>query len=134
VISCGGYCLTAGKHGIEDLRIEGLGRIVSTKRFMLGELVLEMDVGNPWYSTSLDRRRHRLSSHGILEGIEQQGDSYHVCYQGMYHDPATSPEGDLCWRQYFRLYCGVPWLHVETRSIGVPIAGGCESLFLPRHG
>jgi len=119
-VSCGRYTVEIGEHGITGVSARGIGPVADCRDFLLAELMLERDLGDPWCTRSLDRTRERLSPHVRLAGVEQYGDSIAITYEGQH--PATldtchSPDpmvSQLTWRQVFHLRSGAPWIEVET--------------------
>jgi len=120
-VTCGGFTASAGEHGLTDLQVAGLGRVADVEQFLVGELILEHDVGDPWATRSLDRTRERLAPHTKLRGIERRGDSVVIRYAGRHpscddpHKCADPSVTWLLWEQDFILRSGVPWLEVVTR-------------------
>ena len=120
-VTCGAFTAQAGDQGLTDLQVAGLGRVVAVEQFLLGELILEHDVGDPWATRSLDRTRERLGPYTKLRGIERRGDSVVIRYAGRHpscddpHKCADPSVTWLTWEQDFILQLGVPWLEVVTR-------------------
>ncbi len=110
----GQFSVTAGEHGITDLRVEGIGPILDPAKYMLGELILEADHGGPWGTFSPDRSRVRLAEFSKLEAVRSTADCIEITYAGTYPGGEDHYNRLLGWRQCFRLCRGLPWLEVET--------------------
>lgn len=120
-ITCGRFTVTAGEHGLAGVNVEGLGAVADTRRFQVGELILEHDIGDPWSTRSLDRTREPLGPYTHLRGVERRGDSVVIVYAGR-HPSSDNPHfcddpevAHLTWEQRFHLRAGLPWLEVETK-------------------
>jgi len=121
IISMCRYTVKIGEHGITGISVKGAGQVINTRKFLLGELVLEHDLGDPWSTRSLDRSREHLSPYTHLSGVERMGDSIVIRYTGRH--PSTDnihtcdvPEVTyLTWQQNYYLRAGLPWLEVETK-------------------
>ena len=120
-VTCGAWTVHVGEQGLTDVHVAGIGRVVAAEQFLVGELILEHDVGDPWATRSLDRTRERLGSYTKLRGIERQGDSVVIRYAGRHpscddpHRCADPLVTWLLWEQDFILRQGAPWLEVVTR-------------------
>ncbi len=120
VVDCDGFTVTAGIHGITDITVKGFDSVTDTDKFMMGELILENDLGDPWATRSLDRTREQLAPYTKLKGIERHGDSIIISYTGRHpscDDPHTCADPNvtlLNWEQRFILRTGLPWIEVET--------------------
>lgn len=119
-ITCGAFTVEAGEHGLTGISVDGLGAVVDTGQYGVGELILEHDFGDPWATRSLDRTREPLALYAHLRGIERRGDSVVVTYAGR-HPASDNPHfcddpmvSLLAWEQRFHLRAGIPWLEVET--------------------
>lgn len=119
-IACGAFTVEAGEHGLTGISVDGLGAVVDTGQYGVGELLVEHDFGDPWATRSLDRTREPLGLYAHLRGIERRGDSVVVTYAGR-HPASDNPHfcddpmvSLLAWEQRFHLRAGLPWLEVET--------------------
>lgn len=113
-VSCERYKLQAAKHGISEVTLQKIGPITDASKFMFGELILEADFGNPWYTATPDRTRARLSPYTRLDHVRAHGDSVVITYIGDYPDKQDPLVKSLRWRQVFRLRKGLPYIEVET--------------------
>jgi alpha-mannosidase len=120
VVICGDLTVTAGENGITDVIVKGIGKVCDTGKFMVGELILEHDLGDPWATRSLDRTREQLGVYTHLKGIERCGDSIVISYTGRHpscDDPHTCADPSvtiLTWEQRFILRTGLSYIEVET--------------------
>jgi alpha-mannosidase len=118
-VKCGKFSVEIGDHGITNVTVDGIGSIADTSKFLFGELLTEADLGDPWCTRSLDREREQLGQHTRLVGVERQGDSVVITYEGKHPDSGELNSREprvntLEWRQTFRLMDGVPWIDVRT--------------------
>jgi len=118
-ITHAGYTIDAGEHGITRIAVEELGAVVDGRDFLFGELVLEVDEGDPWGTRTYNHDRERCAPFTTLTGIEALGDSVVLRYAGA-HPVNFQPFSlnakitYLDWTQNFILRTGIPWLEVET--------------------
>jgi alpha-mannosidase len=118
-VECGDFTVEVGDQGLTRVAVAGVGTVAAAGDFLIGELLLETDEGDPWGTRSLERTRERISPYTTLAGIEAVGESVVIRYTGAHPangDPFTrDPKVTfLAWEQTVHLRAGVPWLEVET--------------------
>lgn len=121
VIRHAGFTVEAGDQGLTRLGVDGQPGAAAAGSVLVGELILEHDVGDPWATRTLDRTRERLSPHTRLAGIERRGGELAIRYEGRHpacDDPHRTQDPHvtwLTWSQVIRLRDGLPWVEFETR-------------------
>jgi len=124
-VTCGRFTVEVGENGITAIDVQGIGRIAQEAvagscPSLVGELILENDIGDPWSTRSFDHARQRLSAYTKLESIERRGDGVVITYAGGHPSNGNgfvNPDPlvlHLSWRQMFHVRDGVPWIDVET--------------------
>lgn len=118
-VSCGGYSIWAGEHGLQQVVHGGFGPVSEDAELPFGALTLETDEGDPWTTRSLDRHTQSLAQYTRLEQIEHTPNCVRICYAGAHpanHDftKYNAKVTWLSWRQVFTLYTDLPWLQVDT--------------------
>lgn len=76
------YRITAANNGIQEIFDKKLGAVIAKEStYMVGEWILETDIGSPWATLSTDMRRIPLGQHTKLVRHEQTADRETVTYE-----------------------------------------------------